>query len=56
MDETGALSDSIDLAQQRRENHQHITNAVVQELSDLIPSITSLNLQDCFEVTDIGLW
>ena len=56
MDESGSLSDAIDLAYHRRENHQHITNAVVQELSDLIPSITSLNLEDCFEVTDTGLW
>jgi hypothetical protein len=56
MDETGSLCDTIDLAYHRRVNHQHITNAVVQELSDLIPSITALNLEDCFEVTDTGLW
>lgn len=56
MDESGAMSDEIDLAFYRKQNHTHITNAVVQELADLIPSMTSLNLSGCFEVTDVGLW
>ncbi len=56
MDESGSLSDVIDLEQYRKQNHTHITNAVVQELADLIPTMTSLNIAGCFEVTDVGLW
>ncbi len=33
-----------------------ITNAIMQELSDLIPDMVSLNICDCDAVTDVGIW
>jgi hypothetical protein len=50
------FSNSIDLASHASETGAVITNAVVQELSDIVPSMTAVNINKCYEVTDIGLW
>ncbi len=52
----GSFSKSIDLVAHAKRTGAVITNAMVQELSDLIPEMTSLNISGCDNVTDIGLW
>jgi hypothetical protein len=56
IDDNGNFLDTIDLHAHHEETGVPITNAVVQEVTDLIPGITSLNINDCNLVTDVGLW
>lgn len=52
----GSLSTDINLSRYGLECGQVITNTVVQELCTIQPYLTSLDLTDCVEVTDAGLW
>ena len=52
----GTFCKSLDLAAHSKRTGAVITNAIMQELSDLIPGITSLNISGCDAVTDVGIW
>ena len=56
LQDDGTFATTLDLAAHSRRTGASVTNAIVQELSDLIPNMTSLNLSGCDAVTDIGLW
>lgn len=52
----GKLTDDIDLRKYGLELGQMVTNLIVQELCVIQPNITRLNLTNCKEVSDVGLW
>lgn len=54
--EDGSFLTDVDLKQYALDSGQTITNTVVQELCTIQPSLTRLDLTDCKEVTDAGLW
>ena len=55
-DDLQSLKLSIDLRAHAKESGVPVTNATVQELAAMIPNLTALNLSDCSDVTDVGLW
>ena len=54
--EDGTFYDAIDLRQYGIDSGQLITNAVVQELCSVQPSLTKLDLTSCDLISDVGLW
>lgn len=52
----GTLLADIDLRKYASESGQAISNATVQELCAIHPHIESLNLTNCGQVSDVGLW
>eukprot|EP01039_Chlorochromonas_danica_P000703 gene703-762_t len=52
----GTLLADVDLRKYASESGQAITNSTVQELCSIHPRINSLNLSNCSQVTDVGLW
>ena len=54
--ETGLLIDEINLQQYMIDSGETVTDATVQELCTVRPTITRLDLTDCHEVTDVSLW
>eukprot|EP00941_MAST-03F_sp_MAST-3F-sp1_P000797 g797.t1 len=50
------LSLDIDLPKYAKDSGNSITNSMVQELAEMVPYMTNLNLSGCKEVTDVGLW
>ena len=55
-DDLGELKRDIDLVKHSEDTNTPITDGVLQELSDLHPSVESINLRGCDRITDIGLW
>jgi hypothetical protein len=55
-DEHGELKDDIDLEAHGQESRQTITNATVQEVTEMNPRLKGLTLNNCSDVTDVGLW
>ena len=54
--EDGTFYDDIDLRQYGIDSGQIISNAVVQELCTVQPSLTRLDLTNCEHISDVGLW
>ena len=54
--ETDKLLNDISLKQFGIDAGKVITNAIVQELCTINPTITKLDMTDCTEVSDVGLW
>jgi F-box/leucine-rich repeat protein 2/20 len=54
--ENGELKDDIDLEVHGQESRQTITNATVQEVTEMNPRLKGLTINNCTGVTDIGLW
>lgn len=54
--EDGTLLNEIDLRQYGVDSGQAITNSIVQELAAIHPSIKKLDLTNCHEVSDVGVW
>lgn len=54
--EDGSFFNDIDLRQYGVDSGQIITNAVVQELCTIQPSLRRLDLTGCDLVSDVGLW
>ncbi len=54
--EDNSLLTDIDLRKYAVQSGQDVTNATVQELCAMHPAIISLNLTNCLQVTDVGLW
>jgi hypothetical protein len=54
--DNGSFANDIDLQKYSLESGQVVTNLLLQELSIIQPNIISLNLSQCKEITDVGLW
>ena len=54
--EDGTLHKSIDLRRYAIDSGQLVTNTTVQELCALHNAIDTLNLTNCSQVADVGLW
>lgn len=54
--EDGTLINNVDLKRYGRESGEIITNTVVQEMCIIQPNMNSLNMTDCVQVSDVGLW
>lgn len=54
--ENGTLLPDIDLRRYAIDSGQVITNTVVQELCSIHNKIQTLNLTNCSQVADVGLW
>ena len=52
----GTILSEIDLKQYGIDSGEKITNGTVQEICAMQPFTTKLNLTDCEEVSDVGLW
>jgi hypothetical protein len=52
----GRIRDSIDLREYTTSTGKTLTNAIVQEVCVMIPSLVALDLTDCTSVSDTGLW
>ena len=52
----GMILSEIDLKQYGIDSGEKITNGTVQEICAMQPFITKLDLTDCEEVSDVGLW
>lgn len=51
-----ALKDDIDLYAYSIDSGEEVTNATLQELCQMIPNITRLDLSRCFQISDVGMW
>lgn len=56
LDDEGNFVPTIDLSAYSKATGTAVTNGIVQEIADLIPGITSLNINGSTLVTDVGLW
>lgn len=56
VDEMGELNSHVDFVAHAIDSGQAITNALVQDIVQHHPSIESMNLRACHEITDVGLW
>ena len=54
--EDGTVLKSINLKQFSRESGQQINNMIIQEVCAVQPAMEELDLSDCVEVSDVGLW
>ena len=54
--DTGFMKEEIDLKQYNIDSGEIVSNAVIQELCVVNQVLTKLNLTDCSEVSDVGLW
>lgn len=52
---SGQLKTEIDLEKYGKDIGESVTNILVQELCSVHPKITSLNLNNCTEITDVAL-
>ena len=52
----GTILSEIDLKQYGIDSGEKITNGTVQEICAMQPFMTKLELTDCEEVSDVGLW
>ena len=52
----GSISQDINLATYGIDSGSVITNSVVQELCTVQPHVTNLDLTNCVEISDAGLW
>ncbi|KAF0722452.1 hypothetical protein AaE_009950, partial [Aphanomyces astaci] len=55
-DDIGTFRTEIDLYQHAIDSGLAVTDATVQEVSHLVPGLTSLKLSNCIDVTDAGIW
>ncbi|ETV88806.1 hypothetical protein H257_00298 [Aphanomyces astaci] len=55
-DDIGTFRTEIDLYQHAIDSGLAVTDAAVQEVSHLVPGLTSLKLSNCIDVTDAGIW
>ena len=54
--ETGLFIDEINMQQYTIDSGETVTDATVQELCTIRPTVTRLDLTDCHEITDVSLW
>ena len=54
--EDGTIVKNINLKQFARESGQQINNMIIQEVCAVQPMMEELDLSDCVEVSDVGLW
>ena len=54
--ESGLFIDDINMQQYMIDSGETVTDATVQELCTVRPSMTKLDLTDCREITDVSLW
>ena len=56
LDSSGKLNPHVDMVAHAVDSGAAITNSLLQEVVQFHPSIQSLNLRACNEITDVGLW
>lgn len=54
--EDGTINDNVDLQQFGYDWGEVVTNAVLQELCSVQPNMRILNLANCLDISDVGLW
>ena len=54
--ESGLFIDDINMQQYMIDSGETVTDATVQELCTVRPTMTRLDLTDCREITDVSLW
>lgn len=51
-----AISDDINLPAHAKECGIEVDNSVLQEVAEMVPSMTRLSLAGCSRINDVGLW